>query len=228
MFHSGQFKLLSLCLMDEYIRLNIAIIPSREVAEAVIGLSQNLADNGKPGFILDGKDFIPHITCYSPEFPSRNKKKILQRLSKLTDNLKKFDITFKGLIITKEDNNYGVEVSIAKDEKIDKLHRLVIRKLNPLREGHLREKYKDPEYIKKFPYAKRELMKKILLEVGYPRVLEAYRPHISIISYQKDVIRKEIKLPEFNLKNMEVSEVGLFTMGEYGTCNKLIHKFELK
>lgn len=214
--------------MDKYVRLDIAIIPSREVAEAVIGLSEKLSGNGKPGFVLDGKDFIPHITCYSPEFPSRNKKKIFQRLSKLTSNLKKFEITFKGLKITEEDNYCGVVVSIAKDEKIDKLHRLIIKKLNPLREGHLREKYKDPEYIKKFPHAKRELMEKILLEVGYPRVLEAYRPHISIIAYQKDVTKKEIKLPKFNLKNMKVSEVGLFTMGEYGTCNKLIHKFELK
>jgi 2'-5' RNA ligase len=62
--------------MAEYIRLNIAIIPSREVAEAVIGLSEKLSGSGKPGFVLDGRDFIPHITCYSPEFPSRKKEKI--------------------------------------------------------------------------------------------------------------------------------------------------------
>lgn len=141
---------------------------------------------------------------------------------------KSFEVKMNKLQIIKEGDSYGVIVSFRKSKEIDKLHRLIIKKLNPLREGHIREIYKDPDYIKRFSKGKRSLIKKILFEVGYPRALDAYDPHISITRFGSPIWRKDIELPRFNFRRMWIKEIGIFTMGEYGTCRKLIHKFTLK
>ncbi|MCH7641024.1 2'-5' RNA ligase family protein [Patescibacteria group bacterium] len=213
--------------MSEYLRLNIAIIPPEEVAIAAIKLSQELSKLGKASFILDGRDFHPHVTCYSPEFPVKNLDKIVARLETLAKEYRAFENKLEGFVPTPEDPG-TVEVKLKKSKEIDELHRKIIKELNPLREGHLREKYRRPDFPLKFPEDRRELMTKIMKEVGYPRVLDAYGPHISIIRFENPEIAEEaIEKTEWKINSMRVEKIGIFTMGDYGTCKKLLNEFSL-
>ena len=213
--------------MSEYLRLNIAIIPLEEVAIAAIELSQELSKLGKASIILDGRDFHPHVTCYSPEFPTKNFNQIVELLSKLAEETKSFENKLDGFVPTPEDTG-TVEVKLKKSKEIDELHREIIKELDPLREGHLREKYRRPDFPLKFPEDRRELMTKIMKEVGYPRVLDAYGPHISIIRFENPEIAEEaIEKTEWKINSMRVEKIGIFTMGDYGTCKKLLNEFSL-
>ena len=148
--------------MNRFIRLNIVIIPAKEVAENAIEISQRLSEIGETGFVLDRKSFHPHITCYSPEFPSKNIDRIVSKLERISEKFGKFQVVLEKLKVKSESNFFSVEIALKKNRKIDGLHRIIIERLNPLREGYLREKYKNPEYINKFPENRRKLMKKIM------------------------------------------------------------------
>lgn len=213
--------------MSKYIRLNIAIIPPQKVANAAIELSQELSKMGKVSFILDGRNFHPHVTCYSPEFPAKNLDKITARLEALSKEYRAFENQLEGLKQTWEDPG-GVEVKLQRSKHIDELHRKIIKELNPLREGRLREKYRHSDYPLKFPEERRELMTRMMIKVGYPRVLDAYNPHISITRFENPKItEKSIEKAEWKINTMRVEKIGIFTMGDHGTCKKLLNEFSL-
>jgi len=213
--------------VSEHLRLNIAIIPPEKVAIAAIELSQELSKLGKASFILDRRNFHPHVTCYSPEFPVKNLGKIAARLEALAKEYRAFENKLEGFVPTLVDPG-GVEVKLKKLKEIDELHRKIVKELNPLREGHLREEYRRPDYPLNFPEDKRELMTKIMKEVGYPRVLDAYNPHLSITRFENpEIAEKAIEKTEWKINSMRVEKIGIFTMGDYGTCKKLLNEFSL-
>lgn len=47
---------------EKLIRLDIMLKPSVEAGEKVIGLSRGLGEKYKHEFVLDGKNFFPHLT----------------------------------------------------------------------------------------------------------------------------------------------------------------------
>ena len=62
----------------EFVRLNVALNPSKLVAETAIAMSRELGQKFESHFVLDGAQFRPHVTIYSPEFPSENLERIVE------------------------------------------------------------------------------------------------------------------------------------------------------
>src|SRR3989344_6417882 len=195
--------------MERFVRLNVAVIPPKNVSDFAIEISKKFSRDLETEFALDGKEFNPHITCYPVEYPQRNLLKVSEYVESIAGEDRKFLVNLTGLEISQEGNAFSVGIAVVKNKEIDNLHRGIIEKLNPLREGHLREVYKNPNYIEKFPPDKREIMKKILSDVGYARVLDVYDPHISITQFKPEVKRSDIDIPEFAIRKMPVSALGI-------------------
>jgi len=212
-------------MKSDFIRLDTAIIPSSDVEKKAIELSRFFSDQGETFFTLDKKDYLPHITLYSVEYPTENLQKIFNVLKDFASSHKNFDIDLPELVMDDSEGFPGIEIRVKKTKQLDDFHREVIDVLNPLREGHLREKYKNPEYVKKFPAKSRKLMSEILQKTGYARVLEVYKPHISIAAFSAEMKSGEVKMSSYEATKMNVNRIGLFTMGEWGTCNKLLKEF---
>ena len=206
--------------MTEYIRLNIAIIPPEKVAIAAIELSKELSKPGKVSFILDGKNFHPHVTCYSPEFPTKNLDKIFGSIEELAHNFKSFSCDF--LELQTHDGYIDIEAQLNREFK--QLHETIIEKLNPLREGHLREKYTVEENLQSLTEEQRQNIQKY----GYPDVMELYRPHMTLTRLEDaDEAVMLLKGIKWDIDELKVDTVGAFTMSSYGTCKKLLNEFSL-
>jgi len=207
-------------MTKEFIRLNIALKPPEFFAEKAIELSRELGRQFDSHFILDGAEYFPHITVYSPEFPADNLENILAAVKNIA--IKTNKLTLRGDQFEAEQGFAGVKFELT--DKIKKLHENIVALLNPLREDHIREKYEAPDYKMKFSPEKIDNIKKY----GSASVMELYNPHLTIIRLineeQANKVAKNLKweIPEF-----EASELGIYKMGDHGTCKELVEKFEL-
>lgn len=127
-------------------RFNIALIPDKEAFEYAVKASNILSKLEKYHYILDGENFFPHITLYSPEFPYRNLDKIIKELRNISKSFEPIEIKFSEV---KSIRNYA-GVDIQKNISIYSLHEKIVDKLNPLREGILRDKYKNKDVLETY------------------------------------------------------------------------------
>jgi len=202
-------------------RLNIAVKPSAEVINEIIKLSKSLAKKYKSEFILDGKNFYPHITVYSPMFPKKNLGKIVEKTKNLVNNF--FVINFKALKVVSGQGYIGVEFEYTPE--IKKFHESVVEKLNSLREEHYKPEYNALDYKMKISNEKIEN----IIRYGYPGAMALYHPHMTIIRL-KDKIIAEKTATEINWKinNFKSDTIVIYKMGEHGTCIEPVKEFKLK
>ncbi|MBN2016190.1 2'-5' RNA ligase family protein [Candidatus Dojkabacteria bacterium] len=205
---------------EEFIRLNIAFKVPAEVRKYVISLSKDIIKGEKTHYVLDGKRYIPHLTIYSPEFPRERLEDIYGVLERIATNAHTLEFHFQK--IDTGDAYIGAEFECT--EQIMQFHRQIVRELSPLREGHLRPKYKDPKYLSTLTKEHVENIK----NYGYPRVMKLYRPHLSFIRFEdEDVAKKIAEKINWNIHEFTVEEVGVYTMGEHGTCKDELRSFFL-
>jgi len=198
----------------------VALLPDLGAANDATTLSKKLGRQGEVYFILNGCLAHPHVTLYSPEYPQVNYNRVISSVKSIAKQTSKI-IAEPGRIKT---NGGYVWLEILKTRSIKKLHEAVVVKLNPLRKGHLREKYQDPEILDQLS----SKQKKNIANFGYPNVLNLYDPHLTITRF------KDPKLATKLVKNLRwkkifvFNKIGVFTTGKYGTCKKLLHSFKLE
>ncbi len=183
--------------------------------------SQKLSDGRHCDYVLDGRNIHPHITIYSPEFPSRNLDRLLAEIESVVKRNSEFSVTFDDPVT--EDSYIVVKLKDSPDHKA--LHMDVLTAANPLREGVLRKKYMDEELLAGLDHNARRNISKY----GYDKVRDNYPRHISIIKYsENETAEKQISSLEWGIREMKVQNIGVFEMGPFGTCTKLVSSFHLK
>jgi 2'-5' RNA ligase len=211
--------------MDQ-IRLQIAVLLEEPAMSSIVELNHLARLQEASEFIIDGRNFFPHITIYPPLFPTKNIDEIRQRLRSLAKNFEHFSIRLDQVFSA---DGY-LMLAYKHSEALYDLHKKVINELNPLREGILRAKYQSPEYMNTIPADQQELV----MNYGYQYVLQYFHPHITIVKYDDQVqaeklmsvIKGENRLAD--LKNVQINNVVLFEAGENAKCIKLIEKFALR
>jgi len=199
----------------EFIRLNVVFKLPKSVAKKAISLSREISKNNEALFVLDGIRFHPHITIYSPEYPAKNLDKILQKVEEIVNKTKKPTLVFKKTDAHK--GFIGIEFNCLTE--IKKIHEMIVAELNPLREGHIREKYTNNDYKVGLVPEQQENIKKY----GYPDSMSLYIPHLTIIRLKDEslaeTILKEVRwgIPEFT-----VNKIAVYKMGKHGTCRELV------
>lgn len=207
-------------MKEKLVRLNTAIKPPIQVLKKVIVLSQALGSQHEAEFILDGKNFYPHITVYSPLYPERNIDKIVAAVSELAGNYPAME--FKYIKVLSNQGFIGLEYEYTKG--IKEFHEAVVRALNPLREGYHKPKYDTHDYRMKISEEK----KQNIAEFGYPNVMSLYHSHLSIIRLKDEKVA-EAAAGElaWDIPSYIGDTVALYKMGWHGTCIEPIKEFKL-
>jgi 2'-5' RNA ligase len=180
-----------------------------------IQLSESLNDSHPSHFVLSKSINLPHLTLYFTEIPSKNIDKVVDMISsKYKDTAIKLEFSefFLG------DDGY-FDIEFEKNNSILDLHNDILRDVNQLREGHVRQKWLD-EFDS---YSK--TMQTNLEQFGSIYVKDLYRPHITLAKFKDKVDYEEI-LKSFKFEKIDWSfeRVAVFEAGDYGTCKMEIKK----
>ena len=186
-----------------------------------IALSQEIGQSNHSLFVLDGVDFYPHITVYSLGIPTINQKRLLKIVESIAKETRKIRVTFKE--IRSSSRGYiGIYFNVSLS--IQRLHRKLLKRLNPLREGHIIKEYQNPESLSYFSQERLESIKKY----GYPDARKLYKPHLTITCLKSKDLAEGIATPlKWQIKQFTIDKIAIFKMGEYGTCRSLVKEFNL-
>ncbi|MBU6500228.1 MAG: DUF1045 domain-containing protein [Patescibacteria group bacterium] len=195
---------------------NIAILPPAAIRRKAIKISAMLRKKGGM-FSLGEKKFVPHITIYILDLPAKNEKKAISKLKSLA--AKMAPIEFNSLRYRNSGRGYA-EILYKKNRAAVELQGRVVKAINPLREGIIRDRYKS--VLNVIPRGMRENVNKF----GFSDVGVKYRPHLTLTRFPNNR-KADLKMIGRRGLSFVVSEIGIYRRGENGTCRKLIAKFIL-
>jgi 2'-5' RNA ligase len=195
---------------------NIAIIPPKEITNIAILLSKQL--KRKSGrFVLGQKKYVPHITLYMTEFPLSNVVRVRKQLRKLSKQNKPLQLSSLGY---RQNTDGFVDMRYRKSPRVKDLQNKIIATLNSLRKGLLRGK----DNQRMAEYSKRA--KNNVVRFGYRSIGKDYYPHLTLTRLKntnRSVITKTRKIS----LSFTATKIGLFYLGEHGTCQKKVEYFNL-
>jgi len=194
---------------------DIVMIPDADTTNEAILLSEKLGGN-ETYFTLKEGEYYPHASLYMVQLDMNRIDEIKKVLSVVAANSSKITLSPKDY-----HQEWGyIDVEYGREVNSDKLQMDVVHALNPIRDG-LRQKDIDrlPEAV--------GIERENILTYGYRSVGEKFAPHITITRFtdRKDI--DLVTLPDVSTFKATFSKVGIFEMGENGTCIKKIAEFNL-
>jgi hypothetical protein len=201
----------------------VVLLSSAQIDTKVIAISKQLAAEGSR-FVLNESHFYPHMTLYMAQLSKG-------QLEKASDELQKIALQFSPLHLntTKyaQDNEGMIEVQYERIPEVVALQQSVLVSINPLRDG-LRKK--NPlGYLLTEQRAKaqgEELSN--LDQYGYDEVGNLFRPHITFTRFiDKERMFDTTVLPPITELSGLFPKIGLFLLGENGTCIEKIGEWSL-
>lgn len=197
------------------IACDIVMIPDEDIASHIISLSQTLRDKDTY-FTLKEGEYYPHASLYMVQLDMDKLDEISERLSDIAQHTQR--ITLKPKEYHQE---WGyIDVEYEREALSDKLQMQVVTAINPLRDG-LRAK--DKERLESAVGKERENIEKY----GYRGVGEFFAPHITITRFKSRQDIDTIMLPDVHEMVAKFSKIGIFEMGDNGTCIRKITEFDL-
>jgi 2'-5' RNA ligase len=197
--------------------LNIAILPSTEVAAQAIEMSKKILTEMGSRYLLGFKTLIPHITVYQAQYPNKNIAKLKNIIEKFVLDLPSFRINLDAITVS-----HGTFLfwNCEKNKVIQDIHEKVVALANPLREGIVLSQLADRTNLT--PEDKSDIEKFGALLIG-PR----YEPHITITRLNRENdAEKAIKLLS-DTKNIlfKPKSIILGYLGDHGTVTEIIEEF---
>lgn len=207
-------------MSNDYQRINIAVKLPENIFREAIKLSREISKGNQAHFVLDGISFIPHITLYSPEYPSKNTDGVLEKVGRVIKDNSAFIVH---PIEIRFHLGY-IDIAFKKTTEWLALHKSIVNKLNPFRENHLREKYSDSEELKQYSDQQQEYIKKY----GYPEVFDSFTPHLTLSRLEDEKAAEKVTASlDFLFREFQVDTLAAFTMGKHGTCHGILKEWNL-
>lgn len=193
---------------------DIVLLPSKKITDDAIVASKQL-ENYKTHFTLKYGEYYPHTSLYMVQLDTENFDAVRKILTKIANETKVVDLVAKRF---HQDLGF-VDVEYRRDKIIDNLQDKVVTTINPIRDG-LRKK--DAERIKTATGIELENLEKY----GYRSVGSEFAPHITLTRLidTNEVANIPSDLHTFD---GEFRAIGLFEMGDNGTCIKKIFEVPL-
>ena len=189
--------------------LNIAILPEDEAAAQIIQVSSRLADEFGGGIRLNLAAMLPHLTLYLTGFPASPKDlgMVAQTVGEIVAATPRLDVRLERMIVKR-----GSVLWLAKKTSaLDRLHRTIVKALNPLRKNtpaefwdHRRARLGPAEQLR-------------LKEVGFPKSLDAWAPHVTVAKVTEFTDEEVQKKLAPQLLRFEVKTLGIGKVGPHGT-----------
>lgn len=195
----------------------VAVKLSREVEQAVREMQRVLVDEAELVYKF-GERTIPHLTIYTVEYPGQNEQRVVEEMQGLAGELAPFTLELDRVEVNPE----YVEVMVKNSSKMQNLHYRVMERLNPLREGRVRENFRDPKFLSDYPAGEHENIK----QWGRPLVGKYYRPHISV-GRRADKGRFEKRLVSWQARTMRVEKLLVGRSGSFGVLREVWEEVKL-
>ena len=196
-------------MLDSIIKnivVNVAFNISNPLHDKIVKISCEIRDKYNSSWYLDDKRFFLHMPVFLMATPERNRKEIIDAGMVYAKSLKVIPLKSKGLISS--DNL--VMIDFEDNKELYNYHLKAIEIFNPLREGQVRNKYKEMKYLQNLSVKNRDKVK----IYGYTHVLENFHPHITIArldsnSYREKVINlynRQFEKSESQISRLQIHE----------------------
>ncbi|MBO0806108.1 MAG: hypothetical protein J2P25_23930 [Nocardiopsaceae bacterium] len=214
-------------MSDLWIELNIALLPSPEVARNLVAASGEFARK-YPAVVRLGEanrrlTMAPHLTLYQVPVP-------LARMARLHDGLERIaragrpaELKYQGLAYNA--GEASLEVQTVVTDELENLQRSVIELANPMRGGRLLER--DPAGNRLADVGGGTIVGTNIASTGYAEIGELFRPHYTLnwfepgtIIHERDMVADSAALTGC------YTALGMFALGPYGTCPQLLARYE--
>lgn len=197
---------------------NIVLLFPEVITNYFIAQSEKINAKVPSKVVLSNGDALPHLTLYESRFPTKNMGEIVQRLKRLTEGQKHFEIRFVGKSVIAGTVFIDAEVSPV----LLRLHERIVDGLNALREGAYHEEELELPGIT-------DEMGDNLLRFGNLFVNRGYKPHVTVArTFDSELSQEALKvLPdEINISS-PVYKIAFVESGPNGTCRQIIQEFPL-
>ena len=195
---------------------DVVILPNEELANKAISASQKLAPLGGL-FKLEIGKYFPHSSLFMLQLKEDDLEKAKSLLAEIANKTAALDLKASKY----EQKKAFVDVEYARNEQIDNLQQQVIAVLNTFRDG-MREKDK----------ARMREATGLALgnfqNYGYKYVGELFRPHITFTRLSETRPEAKSLLPDLSSFDGSFTKLGLFEMGDNGTCVRKIADCDLR
>ncbi len=195
--------------------INICVIPSQNVGDRCVKLSQSLK-SASTMFILDGKSKFVHATVFMARFNNSEVSNVLAVAEKTLKKVRSFLCEHTGYFMT--DGRY-LEVSYRKSKEFMDLHELLVDNLkkyrinpnNPFEEAYFT------------PYSKEQQVN--AKETGYDLAHNLYRPHITLTRYKEGEMPKAF--PAFGMAELsfQLGKICVYKADDNGAVYEKLEKF---
>jgi hypothetical protein len=194
---------------------DIVILPADELAQKAIGLSKRLVEYGTL-FTLEEGRYYPHASLYMTQLKVADLEEVKALLADIATRTPQLDLT-----AARYDQAEGyIDADYARTETLDRLQMAVVEAINPIRDG-MREK--DKARMLTTTGKIRENLEKY----GYRGVGELFRPHMTFARFADGQPIDTSVLPNPSGFSGQFVKLGLFEMGDNGTCIRKIAEFNL-
>ncbi len=192
---------------------DIVILPTDGLAQRAVNLSERLAQHDTLYTLKDGLCY-PHASLYMTQLKVEDLDKVKAMLADIASVTPP-----PSLITTRYDQAEGyIDADYTRIDLIDRLQMTVVEAINPIRDG-MREK--DKARMLTTTGKVRENLEKY----GYRGVGELFRPHMSFTRFADGEPIDTTALPNPAEFSGMFVKLGLFEMGDNGTCVRKLAEF---
>lgn len=199
---------------------DVVLLPSPELAAKAIDASKLLEEFDSLFTLKDG-EFYAHMSLYMFQLDEESIGAVKEVLVEIARNANSITAT---ATIYRLGEGFGIGYIDPEYEVTDELSSVqekVVSAINPIRAG-MREK--DVAKMQDATGLKLENLQKY----GYPAIGELFRPHITLTRLKDHKPEALNALPDINQFSGVFDRIGLFEMGDNGTCIRKIAEYRLR
>ncbi len=202
--------------MSDYKRYDVVVIPPSDIARQTVALSRALTPLGT-FFTVDGTTLQPHISLYHVPLAESSLSTVVSTLGAVLRTTKPFPLEQETYY---PDQGVWVGVRYVASKPILDLHTTII---DAIKEYRVIED--DTRYAERWPEMNPEERKNLKV-CGWAHAYTRYSPHITFTKLREPRagILDHLLQQEFSFV---ADHIGLYELGENGTCVRLIADFWL-
>ena len=193
---------------------DVVLLPSPSIAMLAYATSEGLKSQ-ETLFTLKEGEYYPHVSLYMVQLSLDSIEAVRIALERIAQSTPRLKLTPKEF---HQELGY-FDVEYKRNEIIDSIQNKVLEEINPIRDG-LRKN--DQERIKTATGV--ELIN--LQNYGYRSVGSEFAPHLTLTRFKDEHTKKTVSA-DLSLFDGEFVSVGLFEIGNNGTCVRKIFEIPL-
>ena len=203
-------------LATEGYACNIVLLPEKHLAELAAQTSDTLAANDTL-YTIDNSSVFAHLTLYMTQLDSNGIEQAEAILEGISKQIGVFTLNAQGF----EQAEGYIDADYTRTAELDSLQDSVVSAINPIRSGM---RAKDRARLSQTT----GIAHSNLSTYGYRSIGELFRPHVSLTRFRNPPAKINTPLPVVSKFSGRFDALGLFEMGDNGTCVKEIARFALR